>query len=92
LDFIIQGVFCIFAAMDNRKPTLTRIGKIDDPKVKSRGGPYIILLDRSFEQEKNAIFNFDPDIVFYNMAKAKQLSIGSLWGHETSFHFSRWIK
>ena len=78
--------------MSNRKPTFTRIGMMDDPKAKSRGGPFILLLDRDFEDADRAIFNFDPYTVFYPRAQVKQLTVRSLREHETSFHFLRWIK
>ena len=78
--------------MDNRKPTFALIGKMDDPKSKSRGGPFILLLDRTLEEENRALFNFDPDTVFYNRAQVKQLALRSLREHETRFQFSRWIK
>ena len=84
--------FCIFATMDNRRPTFALIGKIDDPKSKSRGGPFILLLNRSLDEENRAIFNFDPNTEFYRMSQVKQLSIRSLREHETSFDFSRCIK
>ena len=78
--------------MDNRKPTFALIGKMDDPKSKSRGGPFILLLDRTLEEENRALFNFDPDTVFYNRAQVKQLALRSLREHETRFQFSIWIK
>jgi hypothetical protein len=78
--------------MDNRKPTFAMIGKIDDPVSKSRGGQFILLLNRDFEEEDRAIFNFDPNTEFYRKAQVKQLDIRSLRWHETSFHFSRYIK
>lgn len=78
--------------MSNRKPTFALIGKMDDPKSKSRGGPFILLLDRTLEEENRALFNFDPDTVFYPRAQVKQEDVISLTEHETSFHFSRWIK
>ena len=84
--------FCIFATMDNRKPTFALIGKIDDPISKSRGGQFILLLNRDFEEEDRAIFNFDPNTEFYRMAQVKQLNIRNIREHETSFHFSRCIK
>ena len=78
--------------MDNRKPTFALIGKMDDPKSKSRGAPFILLLNRTLEEENRALFNFDPDTVFYNRAQVKQLALRSLREHETRFQFSRWIK
>lgn len=78
--------------MDNYKPTFAQIGKIDDPKSKSRGDQFILLLNRDFEEEDCAIFNFDPYTEFYRMAQVKQLDIRILRGHETRFHFSRWLK
>lgn len=78
--------------MDNRKPTFALIGKIDDPKSKSRGGQFILLLNRDFEEEDRAMFNFDPNTGFYRRAQVKQLDIRSLRGYETSFQFSRCIK
>lgn len=78
--------------MDNRKPTFALIGKMDDPKSKSRGAPFILLLNRTLEEENRALFNFDPDTVFYARAQVKQEDVISLMGHETSFHFSRWFK
>ena len=78
--------------MDNHKPTFALIGKIDDPISKSRGGQFILLLNRDLEEEDRAIFNFDPNTEFYRMTQVKQQDIRSLRGHETSFHFSRCIK
>ena len=89
MDFIIQGDFCIFAEM---KPSFALIGKVDDPKSKSRGGPYILLMNRSLEEERKAIFNFDPDTVFYKRVKARQEEKLSILCHEMAFHFERRIK
>jgi hypothetical protein len=78
--------------MSNCKPTFALIGKVDDPKPKSRGGPFILLLDRTLEQENRALFNFDPDTVFYSRAQVKQLDLMTIQANETAFHFFRGLR
>lgn len=78
--------------MSNRKPTFALIGKMDDPKSKSRGGPFILLLDRTLEEENRALFNFDPDTVFYSRAQVKQLNLVTIQENETPYHFSRGLR
>ena len=78
--------------MNNRKPTFALIGKMDDPKSKSRGGPFILLLDRTLEQENRALFNFDQDTVFYSRVQVKQLDLMTIQANETAFHFFRGLR
>jgi hypothetical protein len=65
---------------------------MDDPKSKSRGGPFILLLDRTLEEENRALFNFDPDTVFYSRAQVKQLNLVTIQENETPYHFSRGLR
>lgn len=73
--------------MYNDKPTFARIGKIDDPNVKSRGGPWIFLLSRTFEEQQGCLFNFDPDSRFYNRRAAYQDCARAVINHESNWQF-----
>ena len=75
--------------MDNRKPTFARIGKIDDPKTKSKGGHFILLIGRDYTEECLAIFNFDPATVYYRNVKARQCHIMDLLYNETRFSIAK---
>lgn len=73
--------------MRNDKPTFASIGKIDDPKVKSRGGPWIFLLNRSYDLQEKCLFNLDPDTKFYSGRMARQANRRDIVRYETNWQF-----
>ena len=73
--------------MKNDKPTFARIGKIDDPKVKSKGGPWIFILSRQWGLDEKCIFNIDPDSIFYNQRQAYQVDCHDIVRYETNWQF-----
>ena len=80
--------------MNNHKPNFASVGKIDDPRHKSRGGEFILLLSRDLNGENKAIFNFPPDDGFYGISSAIHSVVGrtveeTLHGKELSWHFYR---
>lgn len=70
--------------MNNRKPTFAQIGKIDDPVSKSKG-PFLLLLNRDFIAQETAVFNFDPDIVFYPRRPVRQMDLLEMLNHDRSW-------
>ena len=74
------------------KPTFARIGKKDDPASKSRGGNWIVLNERDFETEKNAIFVRCPSYTYMASWISRKGCWESIVYHESSYHFSRGYK
>ena len=74
--------------MNNRKPTFAQIGKIDDPVSKSKG-PFLLLLNRDFITQETAVFNFDPDIVFYPRRPVRQMDLMEMLNHDRSWDLRR---
>lgn len=72
--------------MNNYKPTFAQMGKIDDPVSKSKG-PFLMLLNRDFDIQEIAVFNFDPDILFYPRNPVKQLGLVEILNHDRGWWF-----
>jgi len=72
--------------MNNSKPTFAQIGKIDDPVSKSKG-PFLLLLNRDFFAQETAVFNFDPDIMFYQKRPVRQEDLMEILNYDRSWDF-----
>ena len=70
--------------------TLANIGKIDDPVSVSKGGPWILLLSRPYDCK--AMFNFNPDDVFYSRRRPKMENLLKILFREDAYQFARGLK